>query len=255
MMFWLKELAHLLMTCTLRCVVWLRLPQKSFPVGSIMVIAPHPDDEIIGAGGVILQALARHETVHLVYLTEGEAACPVKPAEQVKCQRRALTQHVSEQLGLPSSHQHFLGLSDGAVPHRGQAGYAPAQQALQQLIDTLKPRHVLATHELDYWPYDHVACAQLAEDAVATAAHRANLYLYWVWAWYHLRPWQLLRAWNDGLFAVNTAAFIANKQRLVSTYLDARADDGSRWSGELPIALRRASCFSVEIFQQRVNAE
>lgn len=255
MMFWLKELAHLLMTCTLRCVVWLRLPQKSFPVGSIMVIAPHPDDEIIGAGGVILHALAQQQAVHLVYLTEGEAACPALPAEQVKSRRHELTQQIASQIRLPQDHQHFLGLADGAVPHRGQPGYPAAKQALQQLIESLQPDHVLATHEMDYWPFDHVACAHLAEDAVAAATHRANLYFYWVWAWYHLRPWQLLRAGDSGLFAVSNAAHASQKQALVSTYLDARADDGSRWSGALPIALRSASRFSVEIFEQRVHAE
>lgn len=254
-MFWLKELAHLLMTYALRFLVWLRLPQKDFPVGSIMVIAPHPDDEIIGVGGVILQALARHDDVHLVYLTEGEAACAAMPAERVKRQRNALTLQVARQIALPEDHRYFVGLADGAVPHRGQTGYVAAQQALQNLIDKLQPDHVLATHEMDYWPFDHVACAHLAEDAVAAAGHRANLFFYWVWAWYHLRPWQLLRAGGTGLFAVSSAAHTTQKQQLVSTYLDARAEDGSRWSGELPIALRSASCFSVEIFEQRVHAE
>lgn len=255
MMFWLKELAHLLMTYALRWVVWLRLPQKSFPVGSIMVIAPHPDDEIIGAGGVILQALVQRQLVHLVYLTEGEAACPARPAQQVGRRRRTLTEQVASQLGLPPDHQHFLGLADGAVPQRGQPGYPAARQALRELVDTLRPDHVLATHEMDYWPFDHVACAQLAEDAVAAARHRANLFFYWVWAWYHLRPWQLLRTGGRGLFAVSNTALAKQKQRLVSTYLDARAEDGSRWSGELPVALRRASGFSVEVMQKRVHAE
>lgn len=255
MMLRLKELAHLLMTYALRCMIWLRLPNKSFPAGSIMVVAPHPDDEIIGAGGVILHALAQGQVVHLVYLTEGEAACPAKPARQVKTQRRALTQQVAHHLGLSSSHQHYLGLADGALPQRGQPGYLAAQQALQQLIATLQPDHVLATHEMDYWPFDHVACAHLAEDAVVAAGHRANLFFYWVWAWYNLRPCQLPRAAYSGLFAVSTTAVASQKQHLVSTYLDARADDGSRWSGELPVALRRASRFTVEILQQRVQGQ
>ena len=254
-MMWLKELTHLVMTYTLRCVVWLSLPRKTLPAGSIMVIAPHPDDEIIGAGGVILQVLAQQQAVHLVYLTEGEAACPGQPQDQVKSQRRALTQQVAHQIGLPPSHQHYLGLADGAVPHRGQPGYPAARQALQQMIDTLQPDHILATHEMDYWPFDHVACAHLAEDALASAGHHANLYFYWVWAWYHLRPWQLWRAGTKGLFAVSNTAVAAQKQKLVSIYLDALAEDGSRWSGELPVALRRASRFSVEILQQRVHAE
>lgn len=251
MTFWIKELCHLIMTYALRCTVWLRLPKKSYPDGSVMVIAPHPDDEIIGAGGMILHAVAQRQIVHLVYLTDGEAACPGKPTHQVKAQRRALTKEVALQLGLPSNHQHYLRLPDGTVPQRGDTGYAEARQALQQLVNALKPDHVFATHELDYWPFDHVACAHLIEDALVAADHRANLFFYWVWAWYHLRPWQLFRLADNGLFAVSTTAFEGEKQRLVATYLEAHDEDGNYWSGDLPIALRRASRFSVEILQHR----
>ena len=38
----------------------------------IMVIAPHPDDEVFGAGGTLLKALARGAEVHIVYVTDGE---------------------------------------------------------------------------------------------------------------------------------------------------------------------------------------
>ena len=38
----------------------------------ILVIAPHPDDEALGAGGVIQQALDRGASLKIVYLTSGE---------------------------------------------------------------------------------------------------------------------------------------------------------------------------------------
>ena len=39
----------------------------------VLVVAPHPDDEIIGCAGVILQALAEHQRVGMVILTNGDA--------------------------------------------------------------------------------------------------------------------------------------------------------------------------------------
>src|SRR6476659_1327838 len=39
---------------------------------SIVVVAPHPDDEVIGCAGVIMQALARGARVKVVAITSGD---------------------------------------------------------------------------------------------------------------------------------------------------------------------------------------
>ena len=63
-------------------------PSASGP-GSIMVFAPHPDDEVIGCAGIIQQALARGARVKVVDMTSGDgfdaAAAGVshKPVEKV----------------------------------------------------------------------------------------------------------------------------------------------------------------------------
>ena len=38
----------------------------------LLVIAPHPDDETLGAGGLIQRVLARHGTVQVVLVTAGD---------------------------------------------------------------------------------------------------------------------------------------------------------------------------------------
>ena len=40
----------------------------------ILVIAPHPDDEILGPGGTLIDAIRRGARVRVVYLTQGKAA-------------------------------------------------------------------------------------------------------------------------------------------------------------------------------------
>ena len=40
----------------------------------IVVIAPHPDDEMIGPGGTLIQALERNAIVQVIYLTSGSKA-------------------------------------------------------------------------------------------------------------------------------------------------------------------------------------
>src|SRR5262245_17016997 len=51
----------------------------------LLVIAPHPDDEVIAAGGLIQRVRAIHGAVRVVYLTDGESYREgVKVEEHVK---------------------------------------------------------------------------------------------------------------------------------------------------------------------------
>jgi LmbE family N-acetylglucosaminyl deacetylase len=46
--------------------------QLAAPAGRrILVVAPHPDDEVIGPGGTLLRAIASGADVHVVYVTTG----------------------------------------------------------------------------------------------------------------------------------------------------------------------------------------
>lgn len=246
----IRALAHVLSVYWLRIALALRLSLAAHPNGSLLVLAPHPDDEILGVGGCILAALQQGQAVHIVYLTDGEAACPQYPAEQVKAERGKLTCEVMQQLDIPPQHRHYLHMPDGDVPHRYQAGFDEAAERIRELVDCLKPENLLATHRADFWPYDHVACAELAEAAIASATHKPSLYSYWVWAWYHMRPWKLLRKWPSGLIAVDISPWSADKRRLAQAYLNTKSPSGKPWSGVLPWSLRQAFNFNIEVLEE-----
>lgn len=42
------------------------------PEDRLLVLAPHPDDEVLGSGGIIQQAVAMEIPVHIVFLTNGD---------------------------------------------------------------------------------------------------------------------------------------------------------------------------------------
>jgi len=68
---------------------------------NILVVAPHPDDEVLGVGGTILRHVAGGDAVHVVICTRGEASR--FGAEQVKTvQEEARKVHAF--LGLAGSH-------------------------------------------------------------------------------------------------------------------------------------------------------
>jgi len=51
---------------------WMLLLSTALASAQILVIAPHPDDELITSAGVILNAVKRGEAVRVVYLTNGD---------------------------------------------------------------------------------------------------------------------------------------------------------------------------------------
>jgi N-acetylglucosamine malate deacetylase 1 len=88
---------------------------------SVLVVAPHPDDEAIGAGGT-LRLLANHGArVSVLFATDGESTRgSSETGREVASQRRAEAQASCRLLGAVPE---FLGLPDGALADRaGELG-------------------------------------------------------------------------------------------------------------------------------------
>ena len=244
----IRQLYHRLAMTWLRLSAQRRLPRLTWPGGDVLVIAPHPDDEVLGAGGCMLAAKAAGAAVHVLYLTDGEGAGSHADKSQIVAARTQLTHRALEHLPIDPKAVHRLHLPDGAVPHPGASEFDAVSGQIAALIDRLQPAHVLATHALDYWPYDHVACDALARVAVRRARHQSQLWLYWVWAWYNVRPWRM--NWSNDIVAVDIQKFKKTKQAMVDIYLDAAAPDGRLWSGDLPPEIRAASQHDFEVFER-----
>jgi len=181
------------------------VPRWDLPPGPLTVVAPHPDDETLGAGGVIALAARRGQAVTIVAVTDGEAA-PVHMDAlaqlRLREQERAL-----EALGAKEAHIVRLELPDGEVTAR--------TDALSTALELLVPpgTTLLAPWRHDGHP-DHEACARAAERAAETAG--ARLYRYPIWAWHHRGPehlpWPRLRRMDLPDWAA------AAKRRAVACY-------------------------------------
>ena len=112
------------------------------PAGPVLVVAPHPDDEIIGCGGAIALHGRRGDAVHVALVTRGEGGGD--GAARVEETRAS-----GAGLGLASVT--CLEAPDGAVGRdETLAG------RLRELIDGLHPRVVYAPSPFEMHP-DHVA--------------------------------------------------------------------------------------------------
>ena len=121
------------------------------PAGDLMVIAPHPDDEVIGCAGVILRALEAKKRVTVVILTNGDghvaltAAVAKKEREQLTPEdfikagalRQSHSLAAMKRLGVPREDLIFLGYPDGGMEKMWQMdGGSAFRQMLTQKRET-----------------------------------------------------------------------------------------------------------------------
>ncbi len=97
--------------------------------GSVLVLAPHPDDEVLGCGGLLLQLADAGAAVRVLFLTDGsgdgdEAADPAAYAAL----RRREAAAVAEHMGLAGSDH--LAVRDGVLGDHLEAAAAAARRAL-----------------------------------------------------------------------------------------------------------------------------
>lgn len=97
----------------------IRDPAGVRPPGRIVVVAPHPDDEVLGIGGSLALWVAQGSEVLVVAVTDGEGSHPGSPTltpQDLAVRRDAERRRALAALGLGARAEVVrLGLPDGAV--------------------------------------------------------------------------------------------------------------------------------------------
>jgi LmbE family N-acetylglucosaminyl deacetylase/SAM-dependent methyltransferase len=144
----------------------------------LLVIAAHPDDETLGAGGLIAVAHARGATITVVIATDGEGSHPrsaTHTREQLAAVRRGEVQAAIAELS-PDATVHFLGLPDGKLAAHSAALTAQLEYFARACT------HVVSPWSGDRHP-DHEACAQAAANVAAQYDLTHWQYPIWLWHW------------------------------------------------------------------------
>ena len=147
-----------------------------------LVVAPHPDDESLGCGGLIAEAARLGEAIHIAVVTDGagsHAESHTHRPERLRQLRQEETLEAAAVLGVPPARVSFLEVPDGRAPQRGSAARATGQ-GLAALARDIGAGTVFTSWDYDSHP-DHVATHRYA--AVAAREARTALFSYPVWAW------------------------------------------------------------------------
>lgn len=178
----------------------------------ILMLAPHPDDEVLGAGGYLQQCVQAGAQVHVVWITGGDAfECQeAQPEEQRRMRelgvrRMAEARQAADILGIAPQAQHALGYPDGGLqamldsdspePYHSvstgtSAVYLPGCRTpqapytrralsadLSRLLDELRPDRVLSPSPQELHP-EHASLGPLMRQLMT---ERGELDRLWFW--------------------------------------------------------------------------
>lgn len=205
-----------------------------------VIIAPHPDDEVIGCAGLIQALIERGTPPHVIILTGGEGShrgCCHIGRETLIEMRHNLTLEAASTLGLPESHIHTLQYPDGGVSLDH-----PATEQLRTLLTQLSPNTLFVPHKGEGWS-DHVQVAPIVKSLLADK--KPTVYEYCVWMWYY-NVWRL--GYKNAYILRMSHAMHERKLEAINQYVTPAAPCGKPWSGVLPELFLKAASWNKELY-------
>jgi len=187
-------------------------------VAALVLLAAHPDDETLGAGGLAHRLAARGVPVTVVVATDGEGSHPGSgtPPDALRSLRRrelldavdALADHAAVHLlGLPDGglREHRDALRAGVTGAVGLAGAAPGAGRTLLVAPWRGDGH-----------RDHRVAGEVAAEVATATGARLLEYPVWLWHWADPAgpevPWDALRGLRltDAEAAAKAAALAAH---------------------------------------------
>jgi LmbE family N-acetylglucosaminyl deacetylase len=149
-------------------------------VNALVVVAPHPDDDVLGCGALIARA-AQRIPVRVVYVTDGSAShlgSAAYPPQRLKDLREHEARRGLRRLGVAAAPR-FLEWPDGTVPMADSSDAAPLLEMLAECLPQEADVAVALPWRRD--PHgDHRAVASLVETILRARPHVAR-FAYAVW--------------------------------------------------------------------------
>ena len=205
-----------------------------------VIIAPHPDDEVIGCAGLIQVLVERGIPPHVIVLTGGEGShrgCCNTPQETIIAERHQLTIKAAKTLGLPLSNIHCLDYPDGGI------AFAHAEtEKLKVLLHHLSPNAIFVPHNGEGWS-DHINVLGIVKELMK--CHVVNIYEYCVWMWYY-NVWNL--DYKNARILKMTMSQHQRKLLAIEQYVTPLAPCRKPWSGVLPKPFLKAARWKRELY-------
>lgn len=207
---------------------------------SLLVLAPHPDDEVFGCGGLMARALKEGKDVHVAVMSGGGGShrgCCNADEQSITANRRRLTVNAAKALGLSSDRILFLNFKDGAICEDDKEN----MERLKEFVRQANPDNIFVPHRGEGWP-DHLAARRIG---LALAAQNTTVWEYCVWMWYYR---QKSLDWTSARSLRLDKEEHSRKLAAIREYTGPCAPCGNPWSGVLPPLFVKANSTNTELF-------
>lgn len=208
----------------------------------ILIIAPHPDDEVIGCGGLITRLVAENTIPHIIVMTGGESSLAKSfmiNAQDIVTARRGLTRIALGMLGVPEDHLHELNFPDGGISEDSSE-----VEKLRMLIEVIRPDYVFVPHWGEGWS-DHIQTAKIVKKI---CGEHVIVWEYCVWMQYFYNARKYKLDWKHA--AILQMSPIEHKTKLLAmdAYTKPKSPSGCPWSGALPKFFMRVNQGNKELY-------
>jgi LmbE family N-acetylglucosaminyl deacetylase len=167
----------------------------------VVVIAAHPDDEVLGAGGLMALLADQGVRLRLVAVTDGEASHPHLPGQEVAARRIAESAAALKYIGEVETIR--LGLPDSGVREEELRGLLP------ELVDGFDV--CLAPWAKDVHR-DHEAAGR------AASACGLEVWQFPIWTWHWARPADRRLPWDRAVRVPLPPAVADRKQAAIDCF-------------------------------------
>jgi len=165
------------------------------PGARAVIVAPHPDDEVLGCGGMLQLLAAAGRQLQLISVTDGSASHPGSerwPVERLSVVRPQESAEALRRLGVPLHRMKWLrgGFSDSQV--------AADEPSLVAFIERhLRPGDVVFSTWCEDGHCDHEAAGRASIEAARRVGATCHELPVWTWHWASPEdasvPWQRAR--------------------------------------------------------------
>jgi LmbE family N-acetylglucosaminyl deacetylase len=196
--------------------------------GTCLIVAPHPDDESLGCGGLIAACAAAGRPPLVAVLTDGARSHPKSrafPPDRLRAVRAQEVLAAVGHLGLTPDRVVFMNQPDTAAPHDG-----PGFDDVAATLAALTRREPGCSAILAPWRYDphcdHEAASLLARAVASRVSIRHVAYPVWGWTLRLDTPVPTVEVRG---FRLDVSAFLSAKRAAIrahrSQYGDLITDD------------------------------
>ncbi|HEY6193593.1 MAG TPA: PIG-L family deacetylase [Candidatus Eisenbacteria bacterium] len=155
----------------------LQQPRRAADAPRALIFSPHPDDEVIGGGGTLLDVVAAGGAVTIVQVTDGsDSAAFIREPEAVRTQVRLdEARRVADGLGARE-------LVCLRADNRALRATPELAGQFRELLERVRPGVVLAPSFTDIHPDHQIVLALLARALRQVAGTLPDVALYEVWS-------------------------------------------------------------------------